>query len=145
MIRRIRKALRFESKGVGLPVHTAMAGQRAVQVVSGIELQSRLRCQDFQDPATVRVARPRGEARLSRGRIAQDEILVVAARYQQLMVRGSDIGAGRLGRAEIERGSGHTADFAERDLPVVGRQEMIRTYLNLVAVDVAGPAPARLK
>ena len=67
MIRRIRKALRFESKGVGLPVHTAMAGQRAVQVVSSIELQSRLRCQDFQDPATVRVARPRGEARLSRG------------------------------------------------------------------------------
>ena len=67
MIRRIRKALRFESKGVGLPVHTAMAGQRAVQVVSSIELQSRLRRQDFQDPATVRVARPRGEARFSRG------------------------------------------------------------------------------
>jgi hypothetical protein len=61
------------------------------------------------------------------------------------VVPGSDIGTGRLGRAEIERGSGHTANFAERDLPVVGRQEMIRMYLDLVAVDVAGPGAGEVE
>src|SRR3569832_1332626 len=76
---RIGPGVRLETDGVGLSIEaSALSGGRAIEKVSGIDLQAGLVGEQFKHAAERRLSKPRGEPRLTACR-AEAEIVIVTA------------------------------------------------------------------
>src|SRR5262249_562036 len=98
---RIRPSLRFEADGVGLPVEPAsLSRNRAIEIVSGIDLQPRLIRQELENPSRFWRLEPCRKA--SFARIIKAEVMVVASTVTKLRISAADPGTDCRGLAEIE-------------------------------------------
>ena len=94
--------MRLQANRVGLPVQPpALSGNRAVEVVTGIDLQTGLIGQEFKDAPGQRRLQPRRETQ--RAVALETEIVVVSLAVTQLLIVVADTRADRRRHTEIER------------------------------------------
>jgi hypothetical protein len=75
MVRRIGKMLRFHAEGVADLINlAALAGDRAVQEIAGVELQAGLGRPDFHDAAAGRFDDARGQRRIRPGGLLMTQL-----------------------------------------------------------------------
>jgi hypothetical protein len=134
----IGKALRLECKPGRLPINgPASAGERAIQLIAGIELQPRLVGEYFEHSAALWLLQTRGET-LGGGRVRhQHEIMVVTLPVQQLLVGTADARASHNRPPEIEQGALNGPDLTGRYLHRIGRQKRVGGDRDAVAEYVA--------
>src|SRR3984885_11842839 len=102
MIRRIRKVLRFQAKGESRFVDAALlAGNRSIQVISGIELNSGLGGKYSQNPSRGGFIHFGSLSQLTFGMI-QYEVVVVSQAQPQLLILRIDPLADGMSRSKIE-------------------------------------------
>src|SRR5579872_2284687 len=87
MVRRIWKMLSFQTESIATLINVAvLAGDCSIKKVSGIELNSRLSCRNFQHAAGGRFINSRSE--FEPGTFAVDhEIVIIPVPELQLFVR----------------------------------------------------------
>src|SRR5206468_6020208 len=107
---RVGPSLRFEADRVRLPVQpSAFSADRAIEIVSRINLQAGLVGQEFEHSPGAWRFEPRRQAQ--RARAIQAEIVIVSFAMPQLLIVSADPCTDRSGGAEIER---RTRDGARR-------------------------------
>src|SRR3954468_20383861 len=88
MVRRVRKHLRFQAQRIALTIDaTAFADDRAIEKISGIELNGRRGGEHFQNAAGYGVFQPRRHSQAVRTRLTREhEVVMVATSDAQLLV-----------------------------------------------------------
>jgi hypothetical protein len=127
--------LQAESRTV-LVHHTALALDRPVQEVPGIELHAGLRGQDLHRAAAPGIGQP-NRAPQPFARAADHEVVVVAAAALELLVVLGDAGADGGGLPEIEGRPAHGRQLSGGDERRVHRGEAVGLEGQLVGQDVA--------
>src|SRR5215472_9090980 len=117
--------LRFQTDGVGLPVKPpALSSDRAVKIVSRIDLQAWLVGQKLEDTPRARRLEPR--CKPQRASVVQTEIVVVTLAVARLLIVVADARADRRRFAEIERRAGDgLRRHGQGNCGLIGHQEMI--------------------
>lgn len=131
LVRGIGKVLCFQAEAVMLQVgFAALAGDRPVQEIPGVELETWLGRADLHDPAALGLNHPRRQVHLP-APAPEDKIVVVPA---------FDLGdafADGMRRREVERRVLDRPDLTRRDQPGIDRGVGIGVYGELVAEDIA--------
>ena len=129
-----REMLRLEAEGevllIGLP---ALADDRPVQEVAGVELDAGLVRPDLQHAAALRILDPGRQGRRSAA-ASQDEVVVVAA-----LDLGDPLADG-VRRGEVEGRPGDRRDLARRDQFAAESTGVIRVGLELRTWPRTSPA-----
>jgi hypothetical protein len=101
MIRRIGEVLGFEAEAVAIFVDVALlAGDGAVEKISGVELDAGLSGGDFHDAAAGRLVDAGGEDEaLFVTLTIEDPVVVVAVAEDELVIVVADAGAPLTGRS----------------------------------------------
>ena len=135
--------LRFQAEpaAVGIDL-SAFAGARSLHLVACIELHPRLGCQHLQHSSADRFGDARRQPQRAR-RTIENEIVIVAAAYADLLIVGVDARADGSGLAEVE------------GVPVTSRTSPVTISAPSIGVNAFAsimatwswmlPCPARLK
>src|SRR5215472_938300 len=108
--------LGLQAERVALPVGPrTRATVAAVEEIRGIELDAGLAGEHFHDTAAPGLAHARREPRLARRIRPQDEIVVIAAAQQDLLVARTEARADRRRRTEVEGCAVDGPDLAGRN------------------------------
>src|SRR5690349_9756002 len=80
-----------------------------------VELDARLCGEDLEDTPRARIEQPSGEVRLVRHAVIENEVVIVPASDEHLLMRVSNPTANPLRAGEVERCSGDRLDLAGRN------------------------------
>src|SRR4030095_736590 len=102
MVRRVGEMLRLETEARSVLIDAArLAGDRSVQKIPGVELESRLRRRDVEGTATRRIDDARGVWKRA-ARAVQYEVVVVSLAVLELLVIAADARADARRLPEVE-------------------------------------------
>src|SRR6266581_1021014 len=136
-IRRVRVDLRFQAQRVILAVNAAIfSGHGPVEEIARIELDTGLICQNFEDPARLRIFHAGSETGIA-GAAAQAEIVIVALADLNLFKGIAQAHADAMGDAEIERRPVDPARPAQWDAGRAHRQVSIRSDREMMIQNAA--------
>ena len=128
--------LGLEAYGAAAGVGGAVFADDAVEEVAGIYLHAGGRGAHLHGDGGQRALEP-GAGALQRAVGVEDEVVVVAAAYEQLRVVGLDVASDGLGGAEVEGGALDGEEAAERDGDLVDGGVAVGVDLQEVVVDAA--------
>src|SRR5205807_7508567 len=107
LVGRVGEVLGLQTEPVTLSVGlSAGAEQRAVEAVTGVELDAGLGRGELHDAAGLRVVQARGQHRRAGGGPAQHPVMVVAAAIDELGMTIAEALADSARRAAVERRAG---------------------------------------
>src|SRR5271166_3625292 len=107
LVWRVRKTLGLKGQTGRLAVETAATRRRAIEIVSGIKLCTRLSGQNFENPAARHRMHPRGQSGRSIAKLRQYIVMIIAAAETQLLVGCANASANPLAISEIEGRPSH--------------------------------------
>ena len=135
LIRRVREESRLEAEAVAVTeLSFRSASDRAIEKITGVELNSRGVGEDFQRTSGTSFRDAGSEAEA--GGAAEVEAVIVAAGQAELAVLGVNILADAARVAEVEGRALNGGTFARRNQRGVGRDEAFRWNRQRVIKDV---------
>src|SRR3954449_2661327 len=123
-VRCIRPDVRLQANCIRLAIQlTTLAGDRAVEIVAGIDLEPGLIGEELHDPPRTRRLQPRRKSKLA---VTPEAVgVIIAPAVAQLLIAFTNALAHTARLAEVERRAGNAARrFGQRNGGGVDREEM---------------------
>lgn len=145
MIRRIRVVLGLEAETIAEIVDLAsLPDERPVKEVTGVELDARLRGDDFHDTTALRFLDLGDHAEVA-GEFIGHPVVVISTGKLELRVIIVDPRPDGGGHAEIKGGPLHRGELARRDQDLINGGELFSMNGHHVTEDVAATLPGEIE